>query len=50
VAALKDSEKKYSKLFQLSPLPMYVFELESLKFLDINEAFIRHYGYNRKSF
>ncbi len=27
---------------------MYVFELESLKFLDMNEAFIRHYGYNRE--
>lgn len=24
---------------------MYVFELESLAFLDVNDAFIKHYGY-----
>jgi PAS domain S-box-containing protein len=48
VAALEDSEKKYSELFHLSPLPMYVFELDSLKFLDVNEAFINHYGYTRE--
>ena len=47
-SALAESEKKYSELFHLSPLPMYVFELESLKFLDMNEALIRHYGYTRE--
>jgi len=48
VAELEESEKKYSELFHLSPLPMYVFELETLNFLDANEAFVRHYGYTRE--
>ncbi|MDB5142914.1 MAG: domain S-box protein [Mucilaginibacter sp.] len=47
IAELKESERKYSELFHLSPLPTYVFELASLKFLDVNEAFIKHYGYTR---
>lgn len=45
--ALEESEKQYSELFQLSPQPMYVFELETLQFLDVNEAFIKLYGYTR---
>jgi PAS domain S-box-containing protein len=45
---LKQSEQKYSELFNLSPLPMYVFELGSLRFLDVNDAFIKGYGYTRE--
>ena len=48
--ALEESEKQYSELFHLSPQPMFVFELETLKFLDVNEAFIKHYGYTREEF
>lgn len=44
------SEKKYSELFHLSPLPMLIFELESLRFLDVNEAAAQHYGYSRQEF
>jgi len=47
-AALAVSEKNYSELFHLSPLPMFVFELDSLKFLDVNAAFVEHYGYSRE--
>jgi PAS domain S-box-containing protein len=47
-SALEESEKQYSELFHLSPQPMFVFELETLKFLDVNEAFIKHYGYTRE--
>jgi PAS domain S-box-containing protein len=43
---LEESEKKYSQLFHLSPLPMYVFELETFNFLDANDAFIKYYGYS----
>src|SRR5579863_4717807 len=45
---LAESERRYSELFHLSPLPMYVFELDSLAFLDVNDAFIKHYGYSRE--
>ena len=47
-SALEESEKKYSELFHLSPLPMFVFEAETLDFLDVNDAFIKHYGYTRE--
>jgi PAS domain S-box-containing protein len=49
-ASLEESEKKYSELFHLSPLPMFVFELDTLDFLDVNNAFIKHYGYAREEF
>ena len=48
VSALEESERRYSELFHLSPLPMFVFELESFNFLDVNEAFIKQYGYSRE--
>jgi PAS domain S-box-containing protein len=50
VAALEDSEKKYSELFHLSPLPMMVFDLDTLQFLDVNDATVKHYGFSREEF
>jgi PAS domain S-box-containing protein len=47
---LRASEKKYSELFHLSPLPMWVFDLDSTRFIDVNEAAIKHYGYTRGEF
>jgi PAS domain S-box-containing protein len=47
---LKESEQRYSNLFHLSPQPMWVFELDSLGFLDVNKAAIQHYGYSREEF
>jgi len=47
---LKDSERRYSDLFQLSPLPKWVFDLETRRFLDVNEAALTLYGYTREEF
>jgi PAS domain S-box-containing protein len=47
---LIESEKRYSELFQLSPIPNFVFDLDSLYFLDVNEAALAHYGYTREEF
>lgn len=47
---LRSSEQRYSDLFHFSPLPMWVFDRESLKFLDVNDAAIAHYGYTYKEF
>lgn len=47
---LVDSEKRYSDLFQLSPLPKWVFDLKSLRFLDVNIAAVKHYGYSHQEF
>ena len=47
---LRRSEKQYRLLFQGNPHPMWVFDLESLLILEVNEAAIQHYGYSRDEF
>lgn len=47
---IQRSEKRYSDLFHLSPLPIWVFDLETLRFLDINRAAVSHYGYSEEEF
>lgn len=47
---LESSEKRYSDLFHLSPLPMWVYDVETLRFLDVNIAAERHYGYTLQEF
>lgn len=48
--ALEKSEEKYRNLFNLSPAPMWLFCPDSLQFLDVNEATVKHYGYTREEF
>ena len=48
--ALEASERRYRMLFQNNPQPMWIFDVESLEFLDVNEAAILHYGYTREEF
>ncbi|TKC03459.1 PAS domain S-box protein [Pedobacter cryotolerans] len=45
-----DSEKRYSDLFQLSPIPKWVFDMDTFKFLAVNRAAVKHYGYSLKEF
>jgi len=47
---LRRSEQRYHLLFDSNPQPMWVFDLETLAFLEVNEAAIRHYGYMREEF
>ncbi|RZJ80538.1 MAG: PAS domain S-box protein [Flavobacterium sp.] len=47
---LIDSEKRYSDLFQLSPIPKWVFDMDTYKFLAVNRAAVKHYGYSLKEF
>jgi two-component system, cell cycle sensor histidine kinase and response regulator CckA len=47
---LRASEEKYRLLFIANPQPMWVYEVESLKFLDVNGAAIRTYGYGKADF
>ncbi|HEX3139143.1 MAG TPA: PAS domain S-box protein, partial [Rhizobacter sp.] len=37
----------YEKLFALSPHPMYVYEVASLRFMAVNDAMVRRHGYGR---
>ena len=44
---LRSAESQYRFLFEHNPLPMWVFDLETLRFLAVNEAMQRHYGHDR---
>lgn len=44
---LRESEEKYRILFDNDRAAIYIFEVENSRFLDVNEAFIRLYGYSR---
>lgn len=47
---VRKSEERYRLLFACSPLPMWVFDHETLKFLAVNAAAISHYGYSEEEF
>ena len=47
---LESSEKRYIDLFHLSPQPMWVYDIETLRFLDVNLAAEKHYGYSLQEF
>ncbi|MDD2284019.1 MAG: PAS domain S-box protein [Paludibacter sp.] len=50
VEELRLSGEKYRLLFEYNPEPMWIFELDTLKFLEVNDAAVEHYGYSREEF
>jgi diguanylate cyclase (GGDEF)-like protein/PAS domain S-box-containing protein len=48
--ALRESEKRYRVLFDGNPLPMWVYDRETLRFVAVNDAAVRHYGYSKEEF
>ena len=48
--ALRDSEQRYRMLFQTNPLPLWVYEVEFLTFLAVNDVACKHYGYTEQEF
>jgi two-component system cell cycle sensor histidine kinase/response regulator CckA len=47
---LEKSEQKYRLLFEANPHPMFVYDVETLAFLAVNEAALREYGYSQEEF
>ncbi len=47
---LKKSEEQYKFLFQNNPLPMWAFDQNDGKFIMVNGAAIRQYGYTEEEF
>jgi PAS domain S-box-containing protein len=45
-----ESDAIYKKLYENNPYPMWVYDLETLRFLAVNKAAVRHYGYTREEF
>lgn len=47
---LQASKEHYRLLFENSPLPKLIFDVETLKFTDVNETAVQQYGYSREEF
>ena len=48
--ALRDSEHRYAALFEHAPVPMWVFDSVTSKFLTVNAAAVQSYGYSTEEF
>jgi two-component system cell cycle sensor histidine kinase/response regulator CckA len=48
--ALRESEERYRILFDNNPFPMWVTDVKTLRFLAINDAALKHYGYSKEEF
>ena len=47
---MHESEARYRQLFEGNPVPMWVFDTETLRFLAVNDAAIHEYGWSRPEF
>lgn len=47
---IRENEAQYRYMFENNPMPMWVFEVENLQFLDVNKMAILKYGYSREEF
>lgn len=45
-----ESEERYRELFNNNPMPMWVMDISSLQFLEVNGAAVRAYGYTNEEF
>ncbi len=48
--ALVDSEQRYAALFEMAPVPMWVFDVATKRFLNVNKAAVDSYGYSTAEF
>ena len=48
--ALQKNEEKYRFMFNNNPQPNWIYDLQTLSFLEVNEAAIIHYGYSKEEF
>ncbi len=47
---LRDSELRYRELFNINPMPMWLYDVGSLAFIEVNDAAVALYGYSRGEF
>ncbi len=48
--ALMQSEQRYAALFEMAPVPMWVFDPATTRFLNVNQATVESYGYSAAEF
>lgn len=47
---IADAERQFRLIFDENPLPFWVFDATTLKFLEVNSAAVKQYGYSRDEF
>ncbi len=50
ITEMRSRETSFRLLFDNNPVPMWVFDRNTLRFLAVNQAAIDHYGYSRDQF
>jgi PAS domain S-box-containing protein len=57
ISSIKEAEREketlwntYRRLFETNPMPMWIFDLETLRFLDVNDTAVQLYGYTKDEF
>jgi two-component system, cell cycle sensor histidine kinase and response regulator CckA len=48
--ALRESERRYRDFFEAIPVPTFVYDRETLRFLGMNRVALETYGYDREDF
>jgi diguanylate cyclase (GGDEF)-like protein/PAS domain S-box-containing protein len=46
----KQHEQSFRLLFDSNPVPMWLMDVESLRFIAVNDAAVKHYGFPREQF
>ena len=46
----RQSKEYYRLLFDANPHPVWVYDVKTLRFLEVNQSAVRKYGYSRKEF
>ncbi len=46
----REHERRYRLLFENSPLPMFLYDVETLGYIEVNDAAVEKYGYKREEF
>lgn len=47
---MAEASEVYKQIFDLNPFPMWIYDLETLNFLRVNQEAIHHYGYSEEEF
>lgn len=46
----REAERQFRILFERNPVPFWLFDLDTLRFLEVNQAAVEQYGYSREEF
>lgn len=49
-AALSENEERYRTIFKRNPQPIWIYDRNTLEFIDVNDEAVRFYGYSHEEF